>query len=201
MGMTTSGRISLLTNFRDLRNINTSAPSRGQLVVDFLQGNIEGDQFLAQVENGGKNYNGFNLLAGTPNDFWYYSNYAKGVQKLEPGLHGLSNHLMDSPWPKVERGKQLIRPLLERSSIQPEELFEFMYNEEQAPDDQLPDTGVGLERERALSSMFIKSPGYGSRCSTVVLVDKQNKVVFSERTYDLTTFQHTTKTFDFVIRT
>ena len=83
--------------------------------------------------------------------------------------------------------------------ILPDQLFEFLYNDRQAPDNQLPDTGIGLERERALSSMFIKSPNYGSRCSTVVLIDQQNKALFSERVYNLETFEYTTKKFEFEI--
>ena len=78
-------------------------------------------------------------------------------------------------------------------------LFDFLYDGQRAPDDQLPDTGIGMERERTLSSMFIKSPNYGSRCSTAVLVDQQNNVQFAERVYDLTSFEFSTKTFEFRI--
>ena len=197
MGMTRSGKISLLTNYRDPKNINPGAPSRGRLVSDYLESEIEPETYLMKIEPNGNRYNGFNLLTGTVDELWYFSNYSKGVQKLSPGLHGLSNHLLDTPWPKVIRGKERIRTILQPQDIDPDVLFEFLYDDQQAPDNQLPDTDVGLERERALSSMFIKSPGYGSRCSTVVLVDQQNKVVFAERVYDLRTFEFTTKTFEF----
>ncbi|MBL7863900.1 MAG: NRDE family protein [Cyclobacteriaceae bacterium] len=199
LGVSTSGKISLLTNYRDPHNINPQAPSRGKLVSDFLTNELRGDAYLSDVEKRGKQYNGFNLLAGTAEKMWYHSNYAVGIQELSPGVHGLSNHLLDTPWPKVERGKKLFSSIVQSSLIAPMELFEFLYDDKQAPDNQLPDTGVGLQRERALSAMFIKSPDYGSRSSTVLLVDKRGRVIFSERVYDLKTFEFTTRVFEFEI--
>ncbi|MBK5279689.1 MAG: NRDE family protein [Bacteroidia bacterium] len=197
MGMTKSGKISLLTNFRDPKNINPNAPSRGQLVSNYLEKEIGPEEYLKQVEPKAATYNGFNLLVGNTKEFFYLSNYKTGIEKIAQGLHGLSNHLMDTPWPKVERGKQKFELLLKSDEVKSHQLFEFLYDEERAVDDQLPDTGIGLDRERALSSMFIKSPNYGSRCSTVILVDQENNVEFSERVYDLNTFEFTTKTFRF----
>jgi uncharacterized protein with NRDE domain len=199
LAMTRSGKVSLLTNYRDPQNINPEAPSRGQLVSDYLHNEMHPEPYLRKVEKNGAAYNGFNLLAGGVDDLWYFSNYQGVVRKLSPGFYGLSNHLLDTPWPKVERGKNRMKPILQKSAIHPDELFEFLYDDQQAPDDLLPVTGIGQDRERALSSMFIKTPNYGSRCSTVILVDKQNKVVFSERVYDLTTFEYSTKTFQFGI--
>ena len=197
MGMSTSGKVSMLTNYRDPKNIDPKAPSRGQLVSDFLRENHAPDKYLQQLENNGKNYNGFNLIVGNGDELWYYSNYKKGVENLSPGFYGISNHLLETPWPKVIRGKQKMEPAISRTEIDPEELFEILYDEQRATDDQLPDTGLTLERERALSSMFIKTDNYGSRCSTVILVDKANNVLFSERVYDLATFAYTTKTYRF----
>ncbi len=199
MGVSRQGRVSLITNYRDPHHINPKAPSRGHLVSDFLAGNEPLQDYLRNVEQHGHKFNGFNLVTGFPGELWYYSNYGKGVQRVPDGLHGLSNHLLNTPWPKVERGKQRIQPLLKQDSISPDSLFEFLYDDQVAPDERLPDTGVGLERERVLSSMFIKSPNYGSRCSTVVLIDRNNHLLFSERVYDLTTFAHTTRTFEFDI--
>lgn len=189
MAMTTSGKVSLLTNYRDPKNINPKAPSRGRLVSNYLEADTGAVEYLKKVESSGKEYNGFNLIAGTSDDLWYYSNYSKGIKKLTHGLHGLSNHLMDSPWPKVERGKQKFEQILSNTTVDPKALFEFLYDSETAKDDQLPDTGIGLERERALSSMFIKTSGYGSRSSTVVLVDQMDNVQYVERVYDLKTFE------------
>ncbi|HEY9049558.1 MAG TPA: NRDE family protein [Ohtaekwangia sp.] len=197
MAMTRSGKISMLTNYRDPQNINPHAPSRGQLVTDYLLSAETPDIYLKRVEQTGKQYNGFNLLAGTTDALWYYSNYKEGVDAIAPGFYGLSNHLLETPWPKVVRGKEKFRPLLDKATIDPEDIFTLLYDDQIAADNKLPNTGLTLERERALSSMFIKTDNYGSRCSTVVLVDYNNHVLFSERIYDLKTFQFTTQTFQF----
>ncbi|MCX8491828.1 MAG: NRDE family protein, partial [Cyclobacteriaceae bacterium] len=152
-----------------------------------------------QVEQVGKMYNGFNLVAGNSNELYYYSNYNGGPKKIEKGIYGLSNHLLDSPWPKVVRGKEKWKALLAQPILKSAELFGFLMDEQQAPDEQLPETGIGLDRERALSSMFIKTTGYGTRCSTVILIDHQNRAKFTERVYDLATFEYEDRIFSFVI--
>lgn len=197
MAMTKSGKISMLTNYRDPKNIDPHAPSRGQLVTDFLLQDLSPEAYLKTVESNGKRYNGFNLIVGTTEELYYYSNYRAGIVKVEPGIHGLSNHLLDTPWPKIARGKEKFNAALQKKEITPEELFELLYDDVRADDALLPDTGLTPDREKALSSMFIKTENYGSRCSTVVLVDHHDRVVFSERVYDLQTFQYTTQTFQF----
>jgi uncharacterized protein with NRDE domain len=199
LGVTRSGRISLLTNYRDPANINANAPSRGRLVSDYLGSKADPEEYLSEILKKGKQYNGFNLLVGSADGMWYYSNYSEGIKKLSPGLHGLSNHLLDTPWPKVKHGKELLKPLLEKPQVVTADLFRFLFNEKRAQDSDLPDTGVGIERERALSSMFIKSPGYGSRCSTIVTVDKDNNLFFAERVFNTDTFAFTEKQFAFKI--
>ena len=188
-----------MDQYRDPKNINPAAPSRGQLVSDYLEQDIAPEDYLKKIEPKAVSYNGFNLLTGNSEEFYYLSNYKTGIDKITSGLHGLSNHLLETPWPKVARGKQKLEHLLGSKNISSLQLFEFLYDENRAADDQLPDTGIGLERERALSSMFIKSPNYGSRCSTVILIDQQNNVEFSERVYDLVSFEYTTRTFEFKI--
>lgn len=200
LGMSTSGKISMLTNYRDPKNINPAAPSRGQLVSDYLKSPITAEAYMQLIERDGKKYNGFNLIVGSAEEMFYYSNYRDGITKFQPGFYGISNHLLDTPWPKVLLGKERIAPALNYNDVDPEQLFEILYDDHVAPDDKLPDTGLPLERERALSSMFIKTSNYGSRCSTVVLVDKSNEVLFSERVYDLETFKYQTNTFKFTIK-
>jgi uncharacterized protein with NRDE domain len=197
MAMTKSGKISMLTNYRDPANINPAAPSRGQLVTDFLLEDTTPQHYLQKLEPVSKQYNGFNLLVGNTNELWYHSNYKKGYEQIADGFHGLSNHLLDTPWPKVVRGTEKFKAVTTKSSIDPEEIFSLLYDGELAPDAKLPQTGLPLERERALSSMFIKTDNYGSRCSTVVLVDYKDNVIFAERVYDLKTFAYTTQTFTF----
>jgi uncharacterized protein with NRDE domain len=195
LAMNKRGRLSMITNFRDPKNIDPKAPSRGALVSDYLKTEIDPHLYLQKIEPKAKAYNGFNLLVGDTNDLWYLSNYKDGIEQLSPGIHGLSNHLLDTPWPKVEKGKLDFHKLISGKFLYGD-LFNFLFNDKVADDDKLPDTGVGLERERALSSMFIKSPGYGTRCSTVILVDHQDNVFFAERVYDLVTFDFTEKTFN-----
>jgi uncharacterized protein with NRDE domain len=200
MAMTKSGKISMITNYRDLKNLKSKAPSRGQLVSDYLFEDVSPADYLKRIEPDKEKYNGFNLIVGSANELWYLSNYKPGVEKISNGVHGLSNALLDTPWPKVVTGKKKFESLLMEKILQPDVLFDMLMDEHIASDNQLPDTGVGLERERQLSAMFIKSPGYGSRCSTIVLIDKNNHVLFTERVYDLKTFQYDTKTFEFDIQ-
>lgn len=197
MGMNTDGRISMLTNFRDPAHINPKAPSRGHLVSDFLIDPSTPLAYMSLVEKKAEAYNGFNLVLGTPEELYYFSNYREGIDRLNAGLYGLSNALLDTPWPKVVRGKQKLAPLLTKTDIRTSDLFELLYDDRRADSDQLPNTGIGLDRESALSSMFIKTNNYGSRCSTVVLVDQQNHVQFVERQYDLKTFDYTTREYSF----
>lgn len=199
MGINRSGKVSMLTNYRDPQHINPNAPSRGQLVSDFLKVNQQPEVYLHQLQNNGKTYNGFNLIVGDANELCYYSNYKQGISNLSPGFYGISNHLLETPWPKVARGKQKMEKALRSEIVDPEELFTILYDDERAGDNELPDTGLSFEREKALSSMFIKTDNYGSRCSTVILMDKANQVLFSERVYDLSTFKYSTQTYRFAL--
>jgi uncharacterized protein with NRDE domain len=200
LAMNKNGRIAMVTNYRDIKNIKPIAPSRGALVTDYLLETSSPENYLNRIAEKDKEYNGYNLIVGSAEELWYHSNYKSGVDKLSSGLHGLSNHLLNTHWPKVERGLTKMKEILKEKTISPGQLFEVLLDDVIAADDKLPDTGIGLERERALSSMFIKSPGYGTRCSTVVLIDKANNVQFSERVYDLQTFSSTQKDFTFVIK-
>jgi len=199
MGITRQGKISLVTNYRDLYNLKTEAPSRGHLVTNYLLNGDKPDDYLNTIAETGSVYNGFNLIAGYPDELHYYSNYKERVEKIPDGIHGLSNHLLNTPWPKVERGLAKFRSLIQQKQPAIPELFDMLYDEELASNDRLPDTGIGLERERMLSSMFIKSPGYGSRSSTIITIDRNNSVVFAERVYDLQTFEYYTQTFEFAL--
>jgi uncharacterized protein with NRDE domain len=199
LGMTKSGRICMVTNFRDLKNINPDAPSRGKLVTDFLLDKTTGEEYLKKVETRAKKYNGFSLIAGTVDSLYYLSNYKDGVILLNSGLFGLSNHLLETPWPKVEKGKLEVQVLLKAPLINVDDMFRVLSDDKVSADAQLPDTGVGLELERALSAAFIKSPGYGTRSSTVILVDYNNHVAFHERVYDPVTSGSTNQSFQYTI--
>lgn len=200
MAMNKNGRIAMVTNYRDLKNLKPVAPSRGYLVTDFLLSDESPEKYLKAIEKNKNDYNGFNLIVGNAEELFYLSNYKEGIIKIENRFHGLSNALLDTPWPKVKRGKEIMKPLFDQEKVDSKKILSALYNAEQAPDSQLPDTGIGLERERMLSSMFIKSPNYGSRCSTVVTVDQNNKVEFTERVYNLETFEFKEKSFFFDVR-
>jgi uncharacterized protein with NRDE domain len=123
------------------------------------------------------------LVFGHLNEIYFFSNRNGEVVKLEKGVYGLSNCLLDTPWPKVEKGKDMLRKILNIEPLRPESIFNLLFDKKPADDKQLPDTGVGLELERMLSSVFVKTDGFGTRCSTLVLINNHNQVHFVEKTY------------------
>ncbi|MBJ6799650.1 NRDE family protein [Geomonas propionica] len=184
-GVTATGRIAALTNYRDPSDLHRHGPSsRGQLVSGFLADDADADEYLAGLRESGIPYGGYNLLVGDSERLSCYSNKSDLVLPIEPGIHGLSNHLLDTPWPKVSRGKDCLAGVLSREDFTTEELFALLFDETHPRDEELPDTGVGLELERMLSPIFIKSAQYGTRCSTVLLVDHEGKATFIERTFE-----------------
>ncbi len=183
LGLSTSGRLAALTNFRDPRRLMVDAPSRGHIVMDFLQGEGDSGKFLASLAQ--DRYNGFNLLIIDGGKLQFLSNRSGETRLLPPGMYGLSNHLLDTPWPKVERIKQFFSAaLVDFDDHGREKLLTILTDRQIPPDDALPDTGVGLTWERILSPIFIASPTYGTRSSAVITVDRQGRATFVERTYD-----------------
>jgi uncharacterized protein with NRDE domain len=183
LGITRDGVFGAVTNYRS-GGARGSLRSRGELVANYLRGHQPPADYLAQVRREADAYNGFNLLAGNLAELHFLSNRSERCGIIEPGVHGLSNHLLDTPWPKVERGKQRLTELLEnRSQALIDGLFELLSERRFAPDNALPETGVGLARERVLSPAFIISPTYGTRSSTVLLVDSRGEVTFIERRF------------------
>lgn len=181
MGITKQGRFAAITNYRDLKNHRDDTPSRGNLTLDFLTSAISPNDYYSNLKSTLKNFNGFNLLLGTVDELYYFSNEIDGLQKIEPGIHGLSNALLDTSWPKVEKSKQQLQNLINQKEIHPWEVIDILKNSTIAKDEDLPDTGVGLELERMLSSVFIKSEKYGTRCSSVIMVDNDNNINFVEK--------------------
>jgi uncharacterized protein with NRDE domain len=182
MGMTRGGRYALVTNYRDPMSIRPDAPSRGKLVEDFLRGDTTPADHTARVAENGASYNGFNLIVGDRDSAWYYSNRGGSPHALEPGIYALSNHLLDTPWPKLARTKAAFTNIL-RAAPTPdiEALFGALDDRSVAPDAELPDTGVGLERERFLSSAFIVGLTYGTRSSTVMVLDERHCALYERR--------------------
>lgn len=183
MGITTSGRFAALTNYRDPSNINPQAQSRGHLVQNYLESDIAPETYIGNTDNGGAAYNGFNLLMGSGKMLYCYSNREKTIRKVDQGIHGLSNSLLDVSWPKVGKCKKMLAHILQADEINAEHLFSMMSDREKAPDQELPQTGVSLEMERMLSPVFVASPEYGTRTTTVLLIGRNGKVQFWERSF------------------
>lgn len=185
LGLTLSGRIAAVTNYRNRTGDRRTAPlSRGALVSGFLANDCDSVAYLERVKAQGEQYNGFILIAGDLEALYWLSNRGPGVEKIPPGVHGLSNHLLNTPWPKIKRSKQAMEALLGAGEAElTARLFEILADRSEAPDHELPDTGVGRQRERELSSNFISGNRYGTRASTVMLVDKDRSVLFIERSF------------------
>ena len=182
LGVTRSGRFAAVTNYRDPADKRTSAESRGTLVSRFLARETPAAAYVGEVDANATSYLGFNLLASDGNDLFYYSNRTRLGQRLEPGIYGLSNHLLDTPWPKLTRARdRLSDALVPTPAI--ESLFAFMSDTSVAADHELSETGFGTERERMLSAARIVSQTYGTRCSTVVMQSADGTQRIAERTY------------------
>ncbi len=184
MGVTRQARWAAITNYRDPSTRREDARSRGHLVADYLKESSPPDAYLRQVADKADRYNGFNLLVGTLDELGYYSNRDGAVRMLESGLYGLSNHLLDTGWPKVERGRKKMRRVLDHDDVVPEDLFQLLHDTAKPDDERLPDTGVGLAGERVLSPMFIEDDEYGTRSSTVLMIGREGHVTFVERTFE-----------------
>lgn len=183
MGVTREGRFSAITNYRDPASHDPDAPTRGKLVLNYLSGEQEPAAYLGQLHSFADQYNGFNLLAGRVGELFYYSNHQGDVKELEPGLYGLSNHLLNTPWPKVVKAKDAFSKALEAESMEDEDLFQLLSDDEPADEASLPDTGVPPKWEQVLSPIFIKSERYGTRCSTILTIDRKGHVHFAERRF------------------
>lgn len=190
MGMTSSGRFAGLTNYRAPSEKRTDARSRGELVAGFLRDDTSPGQYLETLVGNDGAYNGFNLLASDLRDLWWYSNRgpSRTPRRLKPGLYGLSNALLDTPWPKVLSRVGALAETLAADTGQPganvEPYLSLLGDSRQAADFELPKTGVAPEWEKLLSSAFIRSPNYGTRASTLLRVRHDGRFDFVERSFD-----------------
>lgn len=185
LGITTKGRFAAITNYRDTLSRKDHAKSRGLLVSEYLRSTTEVTECIDEIKKNVDLYNDFNLLIGDMKHLYCLSSKPVASTIVEPGTHGLSNHLLDTPWPKTSSGKnELNRKTLGKKDFSIEELFSILRDKTQPEDQELPDTGVGLEWERILGPIFIKSETYGTRSSTILLIDHSNRATLVERTYD-----------------
>lgn len=182
MGVTKSGRFAAVTNYRSLADMKSSGESRGDLTRQFLEQDVAAWEYAERVFRNGDRFTGFNLLVYDGKDLVYVSNRSgESPVRVAPGFHGMSNALLDTPWPKVTEGVKALELSLKEGSPA-EDWEDIMSDTDIAEDDQLPDTGIGLEKERILSSRCIDSPGYGTRCSSFVQLSIHGAIHFVERT-------------------
>ena len=182
LGVTRGSRFAALTNFRDPQRNRDNAASRGALVVEALR-SADPAAAAARMLDRRADYNPFNLLIRDGDSLLVVESEAGRIEHLAPGIHGLSNHLVDTPWPKVRRACERLRQSLAQLPVI-DPLLGTLRDDRPAPDAELPDTGIPLPWERMLSSGFIRAPGYGTRSTTAVLVDRHGNGRFVEQRWD-----------------
>ncbi len=184
LGIAHDGRLAAITNYRDPKTTRKNVPSRGLLVKEFLFRKQDAESYIEHIKEVGKKYNGFSILLGDKNGIWFYSNRGNAIQRLSPGIHGVSNHLLNTPWPKVKKGKSALGAIVARQEeIDPEEILNVLSDKSYPPDGDLPETGIGLEKERMHSPLFVTSEDYGTRSSSVILMERSGKTIFLERRF------------------
>lgn len=180
LGVGPRGRFAALTNIRDPRQ-PLGPRSRGELVAAYLRGELGVEAYLDQVASRSGQYSGFNLLVGDGQQLGYLHAREATPRLLSPGVYGLSNAGLDTPWPKLVKARSGLEGLLD--SDDPQRLLALLADAQPAPDSELPETGVGLATEKLLSSVFIASQNYGTRASTVLIVDDQGRRRMIERSF------------------
>lgn len=189
MGITRSGRFAALTNYRDPTLHRPDAPSRGILVRNCLtaaaNADSDADSTLRRIAAVSPDYAAFNLFVSDGSHLGIHESTTGAVRLLEAGIYGLSNHLLDTPWPKVRLARERFSAALVRLPEDGEDaLLPLLRDDTAAPDNHLPETGVSAQWERLLSPAFIRAPGYGTRCSTVITMRRDGDVRFVEWTWD-----------------
>ncbi len=180
-GLTCDGRWAALTNYRDFTQPVPNGPTRGTVVTDYLHADTAPEQYLSALRTLTPRAP-FNLLFGRGSTVYYMAHPDRAPEAVEPGWHGLSNAYLDTPWHKVNRGKQRIIDAI-GNRVHPEALLDALHDTQPAPDSLLPDTGLPPDRERQVSSMFITGAQYGTRASTIMLQHRSGRFLFAERLY------------------
>lgn len=183
MGFHPNGRWSLLTNYRDFSNPKNAQISRGKLVQNWLESQLSPQEYLHEIQKSLDQYDGFNLLVSDGEKLFYLSNNASEIQEVKPGIYGLSNALLDDPWPKVELAKQQLRELMDKK-ISTNDLITILKSRETFPEELLPKTGVPLEMETSLSPQLIRMPEkYGTVSAAAVIQHTSGLVQLKQRSF------------------
>lgn len=183
LGFTETGRFAAITNYRDINNLKEDAPTRGKIITDFLLSEKDVLTFFEDLKQKSHLYNGFNLIAGSFDNLYYLSNQKKDIEKIKPGVHVISNAFLNTPWPKAEWAKKRLENHLDSSGYDEDKLFKLLQNTQRYPIDKLQHTGLPVEMEQAVSSVFIITENYGTRSSSIVAVDENLKAELIEKTY------------------
>lgn len=186
LGLNRQGRWAAVTNFRGSQSNPQYPRSRGELVANFLTSSMSAREYLGKVAKESSCYRGFNLLLGAQQEVFYLGNRSgqSDLVPLQPGYYGLSNDVLETPWPKVELGKSKLEQVVRRSTnLEHSNIFELLGDRSRPDVNDLPDTGVGLAKEKLLSSMFIESPSYGTRCSTSMMLGFGGQIRVAEKSY------------------
>ena len=181
MGIHKNGRFAAVTNYRDIKNTKSSTKTRGNLPTDFLLSTDSPEVYASKVQKKGHEYDGFNLIV-FDEEMAYAGNYSEDSCQLGFGIYGLSNALLDTPWPKVKKAKSAFEHLIQKN-FKLEDLIEMIDDSETAVDESLPNTGLDYDREKAFSAMRIRTPDYGTCCTTAVRIDYEGNVEFMEKSY------------------
>lgn len=196
LGINKRGKVAAITNYRDPQNISEEAKSRGSLSKDFLANDqLAAMKYLKQLQKEKADYNGYNLLLFENGKGYHYSNYGSDITALKPGIFGLSNALLDTPWPKVLRLKETFENLID-TTFTHWDLLKMLEDDQVAPDELLPSTGIPYEWEKAISSICIKTENYGTCCSTVLTLDRRGNLKFTERSFPVGARSNELKTYD-----
>lgn len=196
MGITRQGRFAAVTNYRDPAQQADYPHSRGALPSDFLTGNLSAEDYLVTIDRQHDQFAGFNLLLGSVANLFFYSNQQRSIMRLSPGIYGLSNGRLDEAWPKVIDGKKQLATIIE-AGCHTDQVIRLLNDRTLAEDDVLPSTGIDVGMEKILSAKFIDTETYGTRSSTVITVDDQQHLCFTEQSYDAAGQHMERKSFQF----
>ncbi len=177
-----NGRFATVTNYRDAQPPLPDKRSRGELVTGFLESDLSPRDYLDTIDEDA--YAGFNLIAGTRSDVVYLSNREDGTRILGPGTYGLSNALLDGPWDKVERSKRKLQSLLDDGVVNESSLLQLMNDRHRGPVDEVEKGRLDFDTAHAITAPFIVQPDYGTRCTTLLLADRDGGWRFTERRFD-----------------
>jgi uncharacterized protein with NRDE domain len=183
LGVSKKGEYGAITNYRDFNNPKEGERSRGEIIPNLLTDMSSPEVKLRELMQESHHYSGFNLLTGDSKHLFYSNNINGDREEVEPGIHGLSNAFLDTSWPKVETAKKEFTRAISSDEIDRDLIFGFLQNSETYPQESLPNTGLDPDMEKAVSSIFIETDGYGTRCSTLLMIDNSGTVHFIEKTY------------------